>query len=139
MNGAARIFARAREEAQRVPGSEETGDENMAAAQTDCKMREAAEQQRLLGIGTRDLENMKQKDLRKVAVSLGVSSRAKRKSTELLRKARKRDLAGQRMLAQFFASVSLRQALLARAPITGAAASGAGSAIQAAVDAAMLC
>ena len=96
----------------------------------DCKMREAAEQQRLLadaggpgsanpsqaaGIGTRYLENMKHQDLRK---------------------ARKRDLRGQRMFAQFFASVSLRQALLARAPITGAAASGAGSAIQAALDAA---
>ena len=84
----------------------------------DCKMREAAEQQRLLadaggpgsaspsqaaGIGTRYLENMKHQDLRKLAVSRGVSSRAKRKSTELLRKARKRSLAGQRMLAQFFA------------------------------------
>ena len=167
----------------------------MAAAQTDCKMREAAEQQRLLadaggpgsaspsqaappapsraeqpgqaaspariraeqpgqaaspapsmlsvpepgsassstgvptqaapvaGIGTRDVENMKKKELRKVAVSLGVSSRAKLKSTALLREACKCALAGQSMLSQFFVPGAASQESLG--PEVGIEAGGA--------------
>ena len=75
------------------------------------------------GIGARDLENMADKDLRKLAVSLGVSSRAKRKSTELLREACKCALAGQSMLAQFFAPGAPSQESLG--PEVGIEAGGA--------------
>ena len=101
----------------------------VADVRADCKLREAAHQQhsparaggpgsasssqaaprgrqvsaRAASVGAGDLDSMSRADLRKLAVSLGASSRRNRATGELLRAFCKRALAGQGALARFFA------------------------------------
>ena len=58
---------------------------------------------RAAGVGAGNLESMSQGELRKLAVSLGVSSRGRRGADETLRASCKRALAGQTVLTGLFA------------------------------------
>ena len=58
---------------------------------------------RAAGVGVGQLERMRQPELRKLAVSLGVSSRGRRVTDETLRASCKRALAGQTLLTGLFA------------------------------------
>ena len=58
---------------------------------------------RAAGVGVSELDSMNLRELRKLAVSLGVSSRGRRANGEVLRASCKRALAGQSALTGFFA------------------------------------
>ena len=74
-------------------------------------------------VGTHDVENMERKDLRKLALSLGVGSRGSWKSDKLLRTACQRAPRGQTVLARFFAPGAPSQESLG--PEVGVEAGGA--------------
>ena len=58
---------------------------------------------RAAGVGAGDLESMRQPELRKLAVSLGVASRGRRVTDKTLRASCERALAGQTVLTGMFA------------------------------------
>ena len=58
---------------------------------------------RAAGVGVSELDSMRQAELRKLAVSLGVSSRGRRAADKTLRASCKRALAGQTVLTELFA------------------------------------